>query len=192
MDTQTRETEQEFVGDVGDVIPEDTGELLDRAALNINAIAEMEKKALETRTFVTRFGDAITSRLGTMTAVIVHIAVITAWCIVNLNVIPGVKAFDPYPFGLMTMFVSIEGVLVAIFVLITQNRMSRQADRRAHLNLQVDMLAEQEMTRVLKMLKMLCDHNGLREEEHEEAVQQLLEETNVQQLAEKLEETLPE
>jgi hypothetical protein len=58
--------------------------------------------------------------------------------------------FDPYPYGLLTFIVSLEGVLIATFVVIKQNRMAVQSDQRDHLNLQVDLLAEQEMTAVLR------------------------------------------
>ena len=68
---------------------------------------------------------------------------------------PSPWRFDPYPYGLLTMFVSMEGVILAVFVLITQNRMSQQSDRRDHLDLQIDLLAEQEMTMVLRILSKI-------------------------------------
>jgi Protein of unknown function (DUF1003) len=58
--------------------------------------------------------------------------------------------FDPYPYGLLTFIVSLEGVLIATFVLTKQNRMAAQSDQRDHLNLQVDLLAEQELTVILR------------------------------------------
>jgi uncharacterized membrane protein len=74
---------------------------------------------------------------------------------------PQAYEFDPYPFGLLTMAVSMEGVILAILVLITQNRMSAQSDQRDHLNLQVDLLAEQEMTVVLRLLGRICEQVGV-------------------------------
>lgn len=161
------------------------------AAHNIEAIVALERAALERRSWATRLGDMITSGLGTMTAVFVHIALIAAWCLVNSGWMPFVKPFDPFPFGLMTLFVSLEGVLVAMFVLITQNRMSKQADRRAHLNLQIDMLAEQEMTRVLHMLTKLCEKNGISVDAPEHELTPLMQRTDVQSLAQEIEEKLP-
>jgi len=163
----------------------------DPALSNIEAIARLERDALNSRSLVVRVGDKVTGILGTMTAVLIHIAVIATWVMINVGFVPGVKPFDPYPFGLMCLLMSMEGVLVAMFVLITQNRMSRQADRRAHLNLQVNMLAEQEMTRVLQMLKLLCEKNGIEPPAEDDAVQMLLQTTNVEQLAQKLDEHLP-
>ena len=80
---------------------------------------------------------------------------------------PGHLRFDPYPFGLLTMAVSMEGVLLAILVLITQNRMSAQSDRRDHLDLQIDLLAEQEMTVVLRLLARISERLGLPVDERE-------------------------
>ena len=73
----------------------------------------------------------------------------------------GVKAFDPYPFGLLTMVVSLEAIFLTIMVLISQNRMTMQADRRAHLDLQVNLLAEQEATAMVRMLERITLHLGL-------------------------------
>ena len=95
--------------------------------------------------------------------------------------------FDPYPYGLMTMIVSMEGVILAVFVLITQNRMSRQSDRRDHLDLQVDLLAEQEMTMVLRMLSRISERLGVSADDREQnATRQLMEDTNIYQLMEEL------
>jgi uncharacterized membrane protein len=52
------------------------------------------------------------------------------------------KAFDPFPFGILTLLLAAESVFLTIFVLISQNRMAREAERRSHLDLQVGMLAE--------------------------------------------------
>jgi len=65
------------------------------------------------------------------------VIIVAGWIAANLNLIPGVRAFDPFPFGILALFVSSESVFLTIFVLISQNRMSRQAERRAHLDLQV-------------------------------------------------------
>ena len=87
----------------------------------------------------------------------------------------------------MTMIVSMEGVILAVFVLITQNRMSRQSDRRDHLDLQVDLLAEQEMTMVLRMLSRISERLGVSADDREQnATRQLMEDTNIYQLMEEL------
>jgi uncharacterized membrane protein len=66
--------------------------------------------------------------------------------------------FDPFPFSLLTSIVSLEAIILTLFVLATQNRLTREADKRAHLDLQVNLLSEQEMTIMLKMLEEPCEH----------------------------------
>jgi uncharacterized membrane protein len=74
---------------------------------------------------------------------------------------PPSKAFDPFPFPLLTLVVSLESIFLSLFILMSQNRSSRQADERAHLDLQINLLAEHESTKALQLLKALCQHNGL-------------------------------
>jgi hypothetical protein len=66
---------------------------------------------------------------------------------------PRIRPFDPFPFPFLTMTVSLEAIFLALFVLASQNRLSRQADKRSHLDLQIDLLAEREMTAVLQLLQ---------------------------------------
>ncbi|HEV2123780.1 MAG TPA: DUF1003 domain-containing protein [Chloroflexota bacterium] len=162
---------------------------------NVEANARLEQEALLQRSGGERVSDFITRTIGTMNFVLLHLAVLAGWIVVNSGVVPGITPFDPFPFGIMTMVLSGEGVLLALFVLISQNRMSRQADRRAHIDLQVSMLAEQELTLLLQMQKRICDtlHVDLRGIEHENgAVQQLMEKTDVEHLVHELEQQLPE
>ena len=72
----------------------------------------------------------------------------------------GLPRFDPYPFKLLCMIVSMEGVLLSTFVLIKQNRMGQRADRRNHLDLQVNLLTEQEVTKVIQMLEAISQPPG--------------------------------
>jgi len=102
------------------------------------------------------------------------------------------RPWDPFPFILLTMFVSMEGVILALFVLMKQNRMSRRADQRDHLHLQVNLLAEKEITTMLQLQQHLMSHLGMSEVAHDSQVQQLAEETAVENLADELKEKLPE
>src|ERR1700720_3989891 len=108
---------------------------------NIAAIAKLEEEALDRRTATERGSDAIVKFIGSMKFLMLHVILVVAWSTVNLNLIPNVKAFDPFPFGILALLVSSESVFLTIFVLISQNRMARQAERRSHLDLQVGMLA---------------------------------------------------
>ena len=128
---------------------------------NIAAIAKLEEEALGRRTPTERQSDAIVRFIGSMKFLLVHLIFVVVWSTVNLDLIPNVKAFDPFPFGILALIVSSESVFLTIFVLISQNRMARQAERRSHLDLQVGMLAEQELTMMLQMLQKLCQHAGV-------------------------------
>jgi Protein of unknown function (DUF1003) len=86
-------------------------------------------------------------------------------------VIPGLEPFDPFPFGVLALVVSSESVFLIIFVLISQGRMARQSERRSHLDLQVGMLSEQELTTILQMLQKLCQHMGVNVDSSKQEVQ---------------------
>jgi uncharacterized membrane protein len=159
---------------------------------NIKAIVEVERQALRRASFGERVGQAISDVVGTMMFVTVHTAIMIAWIAWN-GLAPSSLRFDPYPFGLLTFIVSLEGVLIATFVLIAQNRMSRQSDERDHLSLQISMLAEQELTLILKLLRRVSDRLGLPPQSQEEVrAEKLSEETNVFELVRTLREQLPE
>lgn len=159
---------------------------------NIEAIARLEREALGHRTVVQRISDAIIRRVGSMLFIVLQLALITTWVVLNLASIPGMPAFDPAPFGLLALTVSIQGVFLALFILISQNRMTRQADRRAHLDLQVSILVEQEITTMLRMQQKLCEHLGVDVESIRREADALVKETDVEGLVDKLEEELPD
>ena len=158
---------------------------------NIAAIAKLEEEALDRRTRTERQSDAVVRIIGSPKFLLLHVILVAAWSTVNLSLIPGVRTFDPFPFGILALFVSPESVFLTIFVLISQNRMSRQAERRAHLDLQVGMLAEQELTMMLQMLQKLCQHSGVDVKSATQQVQGFSETTDVHKLASELEEKLP-
>ena len=118
---------------------------------NIRTISNLRKKADERRTQREKLADAITRFSGTMAFAYFHLVWFGIWIVLNLGFM-GNKPFDPFPFGLLTMIVSLEAIFLATFVLISQNRFSAEADRRADLNLQMGLLSEYELTRALLML----------------------------------------
>jgi uncharacterized membrane protein len=171
--------------------------LLRRAAANptqynIDAIAKLEHDALDRRTLTERVSDVITKLVGNVGFLMAQLLLVTGWCLVNLHVIPGLKAFDPFPFGVLALVVSSESVFLTIFVLISQSRMARQSERRSHLDLQVGMLSEQELTTILQMLQKLCQHMGVNVDSSKQEVQSFSKTTDVNKLASELEDKLPE
>ena len=163
----------------------------DPMAYNVEAIAKLEHAELHRRSTGEKVSDFFVSLMGSMPFLVLHAAWFAAWFAVNLNVVPGVEPFDPFPFGILTLIVSSEGVFLAIFILISQNRMARQSDKRAHLDLQVNILAEQEMTMMLRMQQRLCEHLGVEVDTVRAEAKQLLEETNVDKVVSALEDKLP-
>jgi uncharacterized membrane protein len=159
---------------------------------NIAAIAKLEQDALSSRTFSERASDAVTKFAGSAGFLFLHLFFILAWVAINLSLIPSIRSFDPFPFGILSIAVSSEAVFLTIFVLISQNRMSRQAEKRAHLDLQVSMLAEQELTTLLQMQQKICRHLGVNVTEEKQEVQDFAKATDVHELARELDQKLPE
>ncbi|MGD0223765.1 MAG: DUF1003 domain-containing protein [Terriglobia bacterium] len=159
---------------------------------NIDAIAKLEHEALHRRTATERVSDAIAKLVGNVGFLLAQLLLIFGWSLVNLHMIPGVRAFDPFPFGVLALVVSSESVFLTIFVLISQSRMARQSERRAHLDLQVGMLSEQELTTLLQMLQKLCQHMGVNVDSSKQEVQSFSKTTDVSKLASELEDKLPE
>jgi uncharacterized membrane protein len=168
------------------------GEAATPSKFNIEAIARLEHEALYRRSTTERISDAIVKFCGSVRFLLVQVAVVAVWICVNLNFFPGVKPFDPFPFGVLALFVSAEAVLLTIFVLVSQNRMMRQAEKRSHLDLQISMLAEQELTTLLQMQRKVCEKLGIDVGESEHELQKFADATDVNQLASDLEEKLPE
>lgn len=159
---------------------------------NIDAIAQLERDALDRRTPTERVSDLITRLVANLGFLLAHLILISGWSLVNLHVIRGLKVFDPFPFGVLALVVSSESVFLTIFVLISQSRMARQSERRSHLDLQVGMLSEQELTTVLQMLQKLCLHMGVNLDSSKQEVQSFSGTTDVHRLATELEDKLPE
>lgn len=118
---------------------------------NIHKILDLRLKDAEQRGLQDRIADAVTAFAGSMPFVHIHIVWFAGWIVLNTGRF-GVRPFDPFPYGFLTLVVSLEAIFLSTLVMITQNRQSEVAEKRADLNLQVGLLAEHELTRVLKML----------------------------------------
>src|SRR5205085_12261068 len=116
-----------------------------------------------------------------------HIVWFGTWVLVNMGHVRGIRPFDPFPFTLLTTLVSLEAIFLTLFVLASQNRLTQEADRRAHLDLQVNLLSEQEMTVVLRMLKELCEHFQLTGTIQSDTFRSLIQQTDVGDLAARVE-----
>ncbi|HEY0565560.1 MAG TPA: DUF1003 domain-containing protein [Terriglobales bacterium] len=158
---------------------------------NIETIARLEQQYSERRTALDRVSDAVGDFTGSFAFVVIHVAAIAIWFLINTGHFFGLRRFDPYPFVFLSMTVSVEAVLLSTFVLMKQNRMSRKDEHRDHLNLQIDLLAEKEITKILQMQRLICERLGIEEVLKDSEAEEMSRTTSVDQVASELREKLP-
>lgn len=176
---------------VGVDTPEESSQTDALLRKNIRAIAELEQRALHQRSAADRVGDAISRMTGSAPFALFHVMWFAAWFVLNAGVVSGIDPFDPFPFSFLTLIVSLEAIFLSVFVLISQNRLTRQSEKRAHLDLQVDMLAEQELTAILRMVQGLCEKHGVEVLALDDRLEELVKETDVHTVAAALDDRLP-
>ena len=154
---------------------------------NIQSIAQMETALESHRTLVDRIADVIGGFSGSMTFVFLHVLWFAAWFLINTGAFPGIKRFDPYPFILLAMIVSVEGVLLSTFVLMKQNRMQQRIDIRDQLDLQINLLSEKEVTKTLQLLRAIADKLEVVPSPEDDAeLKEMASTTSVDMLAERI------
>ena len=127
---------------------------------NIGTLVSIRQQTSGRRGLQERIADTVTAFSGRMLFVYAHVIWFSAWILLNTGRF-GIRPFDPFPYGLLTMIVSLEAIFLSTFVLISQNRLSEEAERRSDLDLQMDLLTEHELTRALLMLDMIQDKLGI-------------------------------
>jgi uncharacterized membrane protein len=155
---------------------------------NVQAIKRWERTILLARSKAEQVSDWIVSTAGSGPVLVLHVVWFGAWVIANVGVIRRIRPFDPFPFPFLTMTVSLEAIFLALFVLASQNRLARQADKRSHLDLQVDMLAEREMTAVLQLLQDIARHHNVQTTATSQQLQDLIKKTDLQRLTTRMDE----
>ncbi len=145
----------------------DNPALSDVVERNIRTILRLRARSALDRTLQERLADGITNFSGRMSFVYFHAAWFGAWLLLNTGRV-GIAPFDPFPYGFLTMIVSLEAIFLSTFVLISQSRLSEESDRRADLDLHVGLLTETELTRVLRMLHAIHDKLGIESEDSDE------------------------
>ncbi len=158
---------------------------------NINCIADLERDFEDRRTTVDRIADAIGTFSGSFLFVAIHISWFALWFLINTGVLAFVPKFDPFPFILLAMIVSVEGVLLSTFVLMKQNRMQKKADARAQLDLQINLLAEKEVTKTLQLLRAIAEKLEIANVEDDAELNEMATTTSVDILAGKIEQDIP-
>jgi uncharacterized membrane protein len=132
-------------------------------ARNIRVMGVRRDQEEAAATLEERVAGAITRFTGSMRFVYLHVVVFGLWIIANLGVVPGIPQFDP-SFVILAMAASVEAIFLSTFVLISQNRMSAAADKRAELDLQINLLAEHEVTKIVALLSAIADRMNVRTE----------------------------
>ncbi|MES2315208.1 MAG: DUF1003 domain-containing protein [Patescibacteria group bacterium] len=121
----------------------------------------MKAKADAKRTVIEKIADQMTSNFGTMTFLVFNVILFIVWIVINTGQIKDVHPFDTFPFNLLTMIVSLEAIILAIFVLISQNRTAKVDDLREETHLQLNLIAEREITKIMKMVALLLEKQGI-------------------------------
>jgi len=155
----------------------DTSAFQRRLRSRKRVIKSFEAKANSNRSLAERTADFITDRFGSMTFLGINLAWFFIWIIVNIGLIPGIESFDPFPFGLLTMVVSLEAIFLSIVVLISQNRAARIDDLREEIDLQINTIAEEEITKMMELQVVLLKKQGI-DVSGDQELKQMLEPTD--------------
>ena len=127
---------------------------------NIAAMAAVRAEAERNRPRQERAADAITRFAGSMGFVYLHAVLVTAWIAINLGWVPIIKPFDP-TMVVLAMAASVEALFLSTFVLISQNRAMAMANRQAELDLQISLLTEHELTRLIELTDAIAAKLGV-------------------------------
>src|SRR4051812_47339723 len=139
----------------------------------VKIIAELERAADAEQSLTDRLAGAISSFVGSMQFVYIHIVWFAVWIAASsLPFIPAGWRIDPFPFTFLTFVVSLEAIFLSTFILISQNHEERIARRRNHLDLQINLLSEQENSQMLKMLDQIQRHLQIGSDPTTEALQE--------------------
>src|ERR671912_186758 len=154
---------------------------------NIQALLSRRNQEEKTKPLQDRIADAISRFAGSMIFVYIHLIGFGLWIIVNLGWTP-LPTFDP-TFVVLAMFASVEAIFLSTFVLITQNRMAAQADRRADLDLHISLLAEHEVTRLISLVSAIAERIGIEPASDHPELAELKKDVDPEKVLEKIEET---
>jgi uncharacterized membrane protein len=160
-------------------------------AKNIEAILKLEEDDERRLPHLHRVSHKVGWFVGTTYFVIIQAAFVVLWLLWNVS---ASQPFDSFPFPLLSAVLAFEAVFLTSFVLIRQNTMDRQSERRNHLDLQINLLAEKEATSTLKALHEIAAHFKIhlsKEAENQELTQETPVESIARDLRSKEKQTSP-
>lgn len=151
-------------------------------------IRSFEAEALRKRPLIVKIADFFASYFGTVSFLIVNMVIYGFWILGNMGKIPGFPIIDPYPYSFMNSFVSIEAIILTVIVLMSQNRESQRDVLRNELGLQVELISEKEITKILQLLKQILEEQKKLKDDPE--LTEMTEEIDASYIERKLEQQL--
>lgn len=132
---------------------------------NIRTMLQLRQQAERRLPPHQRLADQMTRVIGTVRFIIAEMTFIALWLVVNLGLVRGIRPFDPFPFLLLCVITTIESIFLATFVLISQNRMRERDDRRDELDLQINLLTQHEVTRLIDLVDRMANRLGVQDKD---------------------------
>ena len=136
--------------------------MADSSKFKITLIAiDKNEQIKRLQSFGDKLADKVTAIAGSTAFLALNVLWFAAWVLVNMGVFGAHLVFDEYPFGFLTMVVSLEAIILSVFVLISQNRQSKRAEIRAELDYLTDLQADAEITTIISILERLSEKQGI-------------------------------
>lgn len=151
-------------------------------------IRSLEAEELKRRSVTIVIADWLTTSFGSVSFLLFNVLVFTFWILTNLGRISGVPVFDPYPFILLTMVVSLEAIILSVIVLMSQNRQSQISTLREELDMQVNLISEREITKILHLLTLVLKKQGIQYKDTE--LSEMIKQTDISYIERQLKEQI--
>jgi len=157
------------------------------AKRNVETIAQLEQQLVAQQSRTERWGSGIAHFFGSSRFIVAQILFVVAWIVLNTGTTAWLRSFDPYPFPFLSLMVGMEFIFLTTFVLINQKHQMRRAEQWSHLHLQRSMLTEQEVTKNIKTLHMICQKLEVEMPIRDEEVSELSQDTEITALVDEIE-----
>lgn len=151
-------------------------------------VKSFEAKALKKRPMAVRIADDLTTLFGSILFLVINVLIFTSWILINTGKVPSIPPFDPFPFQMLTTVVSLEAIILTLIVLMSQGRQSLISSLREEIDIQINLMAEREITKILKLLNELLKAKGIQVKDTE--LEEMLKEIDESYIERKLEEQL--
>lgn len=155
----------------------------------LDLVKSFKAKANAKRSTTEKFADWMTEKFGSIVFLGINGLLFTAWILINTGFMPGMEPFDPFPFGLLTTILSLEAIFLAIIVLISQNREARIGELREEIELQIDTIAEGELTKLIELMVLSLEKQGVKVE-HDKELRTMLKPIDNAQIEKDIEQEL--